>query len=117
MDKLDTIKKGKYLKLLKKGIGRCEALATVGIKSRQTLATYRKKYPKFAEQESMAEAECDGKIESALHAAAKGGNVIAMIFWLKNRQPEDWRDTKSVTVQGSIKIEDIEISLKKIACE
>ncbi|WP_230589558.1 DNA-binding protein [Bordetella hinzii] len=31
-------------------------------------------------------------VTSALYAAAVGGNVTAMIYYLKNRSPEDWRD-------------------------
>ena len=29
--------------------------------------------------------------------------VVAMIFWLKNRRPEEWRDRREVKVSGEIK--------------
>lgn len=34
----------------------------------------------------------DYEVENALLEKAKGGDVTAMIFWLKNRRPEKWRD-------------------------
>ena len=34
----------------------------------------------------------DYEVENALLAKALGGDVTAMIFWLKNRRPDKWRD-------------------------
>ena len=34
----------------------------------------------------------DYLVENALFASALGGNVVAQIFWLKNRKPERWKD-------------------------
>ena len=36
----------------------------------------------------------DYHVEKALYKAATGGNVQAMIFWLKNRKPHGWKDRK-----------------------
>lgn len=30
------------------------------------------------------------------------GDTTAQIFWLKNRKPEDWRDKRDLSVEGSI---------------
>ena len=30
----------------------------------------------------------------------------AQIFWLKNRKPKEWRDTKEIKHEGSIKLEE-----------
>lgn len=35
-----------------------------------------------------------GTITNSLFQSAKGGNVTAQIFYLKNRQPEKWRDRR-----------------------
>lgn len=35
-----------------------------------------------------------GTITNALFTSAKGGNITAQIFYLKNRQPDDWRDRR-----------------------
>ena len=36
----------------------------------------------------------DYEVENALYKSAMSGNVSAMIFWLKNRRPDKWRDRK-----------------------
>lgn len=38
-----------------------------------------------------------GTISNALFQSGKGGNVTAQIFYLKNRQPDEWRDRREVT--------------------
>lgn len=35
-------------------------------------------------------------VEDALYATALKGNVIAIIFWLKNRASDRWKDVKEV---------------------
>ena len=39
-------------------------------------------------------------ISNALFQSGKGGNVTAQIFYLKNRQPEEWRDRRETEVTG-----------------
>ena len=46
----------------------------------------------------------DFKVENALYESALGGNVTAMIFWLKNRKPDKWRD--KVSADAAVKFED-----------
>ena len=36
----------------------------------------------------------DYEVENALYKAAVNGSVSAMIFWLKNRRPDKWKDKK-----------------------
>lgn len=36
----------------------------------------------------------DYEVENALYKSAIDGNVSAMIFWLKNRRPDKWKDKK-----------------------
>lgn len=36
----------------------------------------------------------DYEVENALYQSAINGNVSAMIFWLKNRRPDKWRDKR-----------------------
>lgn len=36
----------------------------------------------------------DYEVENALYKSAIGGNVTAMIFFLKNRRPDKWRDKR-----------------------
>ena len=42
-----------------------------------------------------------GEITNALYENAKNGNVTAQIFFLKNRDPTEWRDKKDVHVTDS----------------
>lgn len=41
-----------------------------------------------------------GTITNALFASAKGGNITAQIFYLKNRQPDEWSDRRYHEVTG-----------------
>ena len=41
-----------------------------------------------------------GTVTNSLFQSAKGGNVTAQIFYLKNRQPDKWRDRRHHEVTG-----------------
>ncbi len=119
----------------------------VGV-SEQTFNTWKKKHPEFLESLKGAKAEADAKVEKSLFERACGfkhqathftsfqGEVIetpytevyapdttAAIFWLKNRQPERWRDVSKVEHSGKIaggnsqveemSVEEIEAELAK----
>lgn len=91
----------------------------------QTLNNWKRKHPRFFESIKRGKAEADAVIASSLFHRAKGftcpdvhistheGQVIktelvkyyppdttAGIFWLKNRQPELWRDKASLEHTG-----------------
>lgn len=36
--------------------------------------------------------QVDFEVEQALYRKARSGDVVAMIFWLKNRRPKQWKD-------------------------
>jgi hypothetical protein len=38
----------------------------------------------------------DERMEDSLYRSGLAGNVTAMIFWLKNRQPDRWRDVQHI---------------------
>jgi len=60
-----------------------------------------------------------GTISNALFQSGKGGNVTAQIFYLKNRQPDEWRDRREVTgtdgkpIEMSWTVEIVEPSLNE----
>lgn len=43
-------------------------------------------------------------VTNALFQSAKGGNTTAQIFYLKNRQPEEWRDRRDHEISGELNI-------------
>ena len=77
--------------------------------SEQTLNKWKKDYPEFLESLKKGKNIADANVASRLYNRAIGYNckatkfiehyppdTTAAIFWLKNRQPEKWRDKKEV---------------------
>jgi len=94
-----------------------KGLARVFEVTEQTITLWKKKYPKFFASLKRGKEEADAKIVKSLHERASGykhketkvfmheGQIVeaeitkhcppdptSMIFWLKNRQPKQWRD-------------------------
>lgn len=57
-----------------------------------TLYDWKRKYAEFSEALKKGKAVVDYEVEKALLTKALGGDTTAMIFWLKNRCPDKWRD-------------------------
>ena len=57
--------------------------------------------PEMAELIMYAEMEADGQVITAVHKAAKAGNMTAAQFWLLNRRPDEWKDVKRIVVTDS----------------
>jgi hypothetical protein len=75
------------------GLTEAQIAKNLGI-SIDTFYTYKKKYSEFFEVLKRGKEVADYEVENALHKAAVNGNVTAMIFWLKNRKPQAWKDRK-----------------------
>ena len=41
-------------------------------------------------------------VSNALFQSAKGGNITAQIFYLKNRSPDDWKDRRETELSGEL---------------
>ena len=86
-----------------------------------TLNNWKLRYPAFMESLTRSKAEADAQVEQSLYRRATGyshksekifnfqGEIIraqtvehyppdttAMIYWLKNRQPDKWRDRREI---------------------
>lgn len=82
---------------------------------------YKKRYPEFAEALTRGKEVIDVMVENALLKAALGyeyeetkesengferttkrahPNTTALIFWLKNRKPKEWRDKQELEHSG-----------------
>ena len=75
-----------------------------------TLKKYRKKSVAIRTALKKGREVSDYHVENALYKAATGGNVQAMIFWLKNRKPSQWKDKQ----HSQIELQKIEIMKKEL---
>jgi hypothetical protein len=69
----------------------------------RTLYEYKNKYPQISQSLKKGKEVVDYEVENALYRAALDGNITAIIFWLKNRQPQKWRDKQQVEMSGELK--------------
>ena len=95
--------KGKYQKWLEpEGLIRLEGWARDGLTDEQiaynigistgTLYDWKARFLEISEALKKGKEVVDYEVENALLQKALGGDVTAMIFWLKNRRPNKWRD-------------------------
>jgi len=75
---------------------------------------YWKKHPAFLQALKRGKLKADFQITKSLYEKAKAGDTTAMIFWLKNRRPDLWRDKQHVEHSGSITYELSDKFLPKI---
>ena len=57
---------------------------------------YWKKNPAFLQSLKRGKLKADFQITKSLYEKAKNGDTTAIIFWLKNRRPDLWRDKREV---------------------
>lgn len=58
----------------------------------KTLYEWKNKESKISNVLKESREIADYEVENALYKNALNGNVIAQIFWLKNRKPPQWRE-------------------------
>lgn len=71
---------------------------------RSTLADWKKKYSDISDTLKKGKEVVDYEVENALLAKALSGDTTAIIFWLKNRRSQTWRDKQNVEMSGSLEI-------------
>lgn len=95
--------KGKYQEYIENdGLLRLEAWARDGLTDEKiadkigiatsTLYDWKKNYPEISEALKRGKEVVDIEVENVLHDLAMSGNITAIIFWLKNRKPDKWKD-------------------------
>ncbi len=65
---------------------------------------YWKKNPAFKNALKRGKLKADFQITKSLYEKAKAGDTTAIIFWLKNRRPDLWRDRQQVEHSGEVGI-------------
>lgn len=109
----ETVAKGKYQEWLKPdGLLLLEGWARDGLTDEQiahnmgisttTLYEWKNKYAEIADTLKKTKEVVDRAVENALYKKAIEGDTTAMIFWLKNRRPNDWRDKRETSLSGSV---------------
>ena len=99
----ETMAKGKYQNwLTEDGLLRIQGWARDGLTNEdiafnmgitaKTLYEWMLKYSELSEALKEGKDVIDRRVENALANKALSGDVTAMIFWLKNRKPKEWRD-------------------------
>lgn len=73
----------------------------IGIR-RETLWNWRKQYPNIDNALKKTKEVVDRQVENALFKKAMSGDTTALIFWLKNRRPQDWRDKRETQLSGNV---------------
>jgi len=108
-----------------------EVAKALGI-TRETLNQWKKQFPEFSDSIKGTKDIADAPVVKSLYQRALGyeytetsvkndpdkgiittttvkqvaPDVTAQIFWLKNRQPRDWRDKQTVELGGEVKFTD-----------
>lgn len=75
----------------KQGLSMQEIAHNIGI-SRRTLYNWQDQSEPIRKALEQGKDIADILVENALFTSAITGNVLAQIFWLKNRRPQFWRD-------------------------
>lgn len=84
--------------------------------TKETAYQWAKSKPEFSDALDVARVKCQDHWEKMLHATAAGkikGNVHAIIFWMKNRFINDWRDK----IENEIQVKNIEPVVIKLGEE
>jgi hypothetical protein len=68
--------------------------------SESTINNWKQDHPGFLESLRGGKVEANARVAHALYEKAVGGDTTAMIFWLKNRRSDVWRDKHNVEHAG-----------------
>ena len=101
--------KGIVYTCLAEGCTRSGTVKAAGI-ARRTFYTWLEDVPEFKENVEYAEAEARIGIEARLHRLALDGDKLSIMYWLQNRYPDDWKDTRNFKIDQNIAIQDQKIA-------
>jgi hypothetical protein len=70
-----------------------------------TLWRWQGKYPEFRSALKEHKEIADNRVVKTLYEKALSGDTTAMIFWLKNRNSQQWRDRTQHELSGQVAVE------------
>lgn len=88
IDKLDALKKNKFIQAYKKTNGNITDSASIAGIARATYYNWLEADENFAMQILDSEADLNDEIRQVLISKAADGDMTAVIFYLKNRHPD-----------------------------
>lgn len=91
----------RVVEFLKDGFSLAAFAGEIGV-ARSTVYEWAKEHPEFSDAVKTAQAGAVLAWEKRLKAASTGGNgnPTAIIFGLKNRAADEWRDVKATEISG-----------------
>ena len=70
--------------------------------SKDTIYRWLKLSPYISDAIKKGKEVVDFMVENALFTSALAGNVVAQIFWLKNRKPDAWQDKVEQKIEADV---------------
>jgi hypothetical protein len=67
-----------------------------------TLYKWKNAHSEICDALKKSKEVADREVENALYKKALSGDTTAIIFWLKNRRPNDWRDKRETQLSGNV---------------
>lgn len=90
---------------LSDGCTRTAAFGSAGI-ARDTFYKWLKDVPEFKQAVEDAEADARTRIETRLTNLALDGDRFAIMYYLQNRYPDDWKDTRNYKIDQNLVLDD-----------
>ena len=95
-------------RLAAQGLNQVQISACLGI-VQKTLIEKKRAFSAFDNAIKIGKAKGIGTVTNALFESAKNGSVPAQIFFLKNRDPENWKDVTAHSVSLVSKMSDSQL--------
>ena len=95
-------------RLAAQGLNQVQISACLGVRP-ETISVKKRTFTQFAQAISIGKAKGIGTVTNALFQSAQNGSVPAQIFYLKNRDPENWKDVSAHSVSLVSKMTDSQL--------